>query len=249
MILILRVFSAEVIVQEMCTSLEKMPLLSFLRKVGLMRKCLGIPDMANISLRYQQGYRFVNTTVVGGKAKVKVIIRSRGCSGGVSGGSTCRSCTSLADGLKSVKLAPVAVHPNTPLSTLRPSVLINELKTTREEKKNIQQKIKSMDALVSKEVSQGLLASIEENSKTAPKNEFMELFWMEQRKAMTMDARGMRWHPMMIRFAIYLHYQSSRGYDALKEAGVLRLPNKSTLRDYTNVIQPQPGFRPQVFQV
>jgi hypothetical protein len=61
--------------------------------------------------------------------------------------------------------------------------------------------------------------------------------------------KGMRWHPMMIRFAIFLQYQSSRAYTAIKESGVLRLPNKSTLRDYTNFVQPQSGFQTQAFEV
>ena len=76
---------------------------------------------------------------------------------------------------------------------------------------------------------------------------FMKLFWEEQQKAASVDPRGMRWHPMMIRFAIYLHYQSHRAYEALR--GVLHLPNKSTLRDYTNVFRPHEGYQEVVFQV
>ena len=60
---------------------------------------------------------------------------------------------------------------------------------------------------------------------------------------------GMRWHPTMIRFAIYLQYQSSRAYEAIRQSGVLRLPNRSTLRDYTNFVQPQSGFQTQAFEV
>lgn len=59
----------------------------------------------------------------------------------------------------------------------------------------------------------------------------------------------MRWHPMMIRFAIYLRCQSPRAYESLRESGVLRLPNQATLRDYTNFIQPKSGFQAEAFQV
>lgn len=103
-----------------------------------------------------------------------------------------------------------------------------------------------MTETVTNEVGEGLYSSIENNP---PEDNFLELFWKEQKKAFQSNPKGMRWHPMMIRFAIFLQYQSSRAYEAIKESGVLKLPNKSTLRDYTNVITPATGFQPHVFEV
>jgi hypothetical protein len=103
-----------------------------------------------------------------------------------------------------------------------------------------------MTETVTEEVGQGLFSSIEKN---LPDNEFLELFWKEQKKAFQCNPKGMRWHPMMIRFAIFLQYHSSRACEAIRESGVLKLPNKSTLRDYTNVITPATGFQQHVFEV
>lgn len=64
-----------------------------------------------------------------------------------------------------------------------------------------------------------------------------KLFWQEQQKAFGIKSKGMRWHPMM------LHKQSAAAYQTLQNIGVLRLPGESTLRDYTNVYHPKPGFQ------
>ena len=97
------------------------------------------------------------------------------------------------------------------------------------------------------ETNESLSAVIEEHSDNS--NGLMQLFWQEQNEAFSRSPTGMRCHPMLIRFAIYLQYQSPHAYQALKDTGVLRLPNKSTLRDYTNVIQPMSGSQPEVFEV
>ena len=47
---------------------------------------------------------------------------------------------------------------------------------------------------------------------------------------------GMKWHPMLIKFAIMIRQQSPALYRTLRDVGVLRLPGESTLRDYTAVI-------------
>ena len=62
-------------------------------------------------------------------------------------------------------------------------------------------------------------------------------------KAFSTKSKGMRWHPMMLRLAIMLQRQSAAAYQTLQNIGVLRLPGESTLRDYTNVYHPKPGFQ------
>ena len=53
----------------------------------------------------------------------------------------------------------------------------------------------------------------------------------------------MRWHPMMLRLAILIHSRSAQAYETLRATGILQLPSESTLRDYTNVFHPKPGFQ------
>lgn len=45
---------------------------------------------------------------------------------------------------------------------------------------------------------------------------FARIFWEHQRKAAQLkDPRGMRWHPLMIKWAIYLYYRSGGAYYTL----------------------------------
>ena len=138
-------------------------------------------------------------------------------------------------------------HPKTPLTSWTRENLIAEVKCNRKKLAKVKVAIVKDSVVLSAETSEGLSAVMEQQS--AHNNELMHLFWQEQSKALSKNPKGMRWHPMLIRFAIYLQYQSPRAYQALKDSGVLRLPNKSTLRDYTNVIQPKTGFQPEVFEV
>ena len=60
---------------------------------------------------------------------------------------------------------------------------------------------------------------------------FLKMFWCEQTKAFGRQIGGMRWHPMLIRFAILIHSQSPSAYNALRQTGALKLPGESTLKD------------------
>ena len=44
----------------------------------------------------------------------------------------------------------------------------------------------------------------------------------------------MRWHPLVIRFALNLKYLSSLAYTVVLKSGFLSLPSERTLRDYTH---------------
>lgn len=76
---------------------------------------------------------------------------------------------------------------------------------------------------------------------------FQQLFWQEQHEAAKKaNAKGMRWHPMMIRWCIYLWHKSSGAYDLLRESGCLKLPSQRTLRDYTYYVKAKVGFSSDV---
>ena len=47
-----------------------------------------------------------------------------------------------------------------------------------------------------------------------PQSSFQELFWKQQKEAAAKsDSRGMRWHPLMIRWCLYIHHRSSGTYE------------------------------------
>jgi len=62
----------------------------------------------------------------------------------------------------------------------------------------------------------------------AEEENFSSIFWEQQLKAATAKfPKGIRWHPAIIRWCLYLHHKSSGCY-----SGVISLPSESMLRDY-----------------
>ncbi len=48
------------------------------------------------------------------------------------------------------------------------------------------------------------------------------------------EKRQIRWHPLVVRFALNLKYLSSTAYRAVRQSGLIRLPSERTLTDYTH---------------
>ena len=79
--------------------------------------------------------------------------------------------------------------------------------------------------------------------KEFPEGSFQRIFWDQQRQATSVrDMRGMRWHPLMIKFCLYIRHQSSKAYETLRQSGCISLPSQRTLRDYSNAVKAVPGF-------
>ena len=59
----------------------------------------------------------------------------------------------------------------------------------------------------------------------ATPNSFKWVFWQQQMDAASeTDSRGMRWHPLMIRWCIYLRHQSQAAYETLRQSKCISLP-------------------------
>ena len=102
------------------------------------------------------------------------------------------------------------------------------------------------------ETSSDLKQIMEENNNQIeaqyPKDSFMYLFWRQQREALAKkDPRGMRWHPLMIRWCLYLRHHSNKACEVLRDAGLF-LPYQRTLRDYTYCTKSTTGFSSSVDQ-
>lgn len=144
------------------------------------------------------------------------------------------------------------IHPFTSFSKLQPQAVLSLLKTARKEnaglKLQLQKKLAEASAAVDNARKELCEARNTQNTFPAVinnENEFIKLFWEEQKKAFNTNKGGMRWHPTMFRFANMLRGLSPSVYSVLRETGVLKLPGESTLRDYTNVFQPKTGFQKQ----
>jgi len=76
-----------------------------------------------------------------------------------------------------------------------------------------------------------------------PENSFERLFWEQQQQSLQLKgARSMRWHPLMIKWCLYLRHLSGKAYDTLRSSGCIRLPSQRTLRDYTHCVSATTGF-------
>ena len=77
------------------------------------------------------------------------------------------------------------------------------------------------------------------------KDSFQYIFWKQQKEALLKkgDAKkGIRWHPLIIKWCIYLRHHSNKAYQTLRDSGCVSLPSQRTLREYTNAVKAGPGF-------
>ena len=88
-----------------------------------------------------------------------------------------------------------------------------------------------------------IVNSRNEVHKLYPEGSFQRLFWEEQDKAMSL-----RWHPVFIKWCLYLHHLSGRSYELLRQSGCVHLPSQRTLRDYSHYFKAKVGFSAKVDQ-
>lgn len=60
------------------------------------------------------------------------------------------------------------------------------------------------------------------------------------------NSKSMRWHPLFIKWCIYLCHLSGSSYDMLQESGCVKLPSQNTLCDYTYYTASTIGFSDSV---
>ena len=58
----------------------------------------------------------------------------------------------------------------------------------------------------------------------------------------------MKWHPLFIKWCLYLRHLSGKSYEQLRQSGCIKLPSQATLRDYTHYIPAQTGYSTEVDQ-
>ena len=182
----------------------------------------------------------------------KEYFRSKNCIL-LSDKAICNTCIPAQSRKKKCKkvLSPAKVK--APVSRTRPEKLKLALQQQRLECKNLKKQIEKMKVEIennSVKVDEGLekdIATILEGNdkKHSP---FMKLFWAQQQEAWKRSEKGIRFHPMIIRFSLAIAAKSPSAYEELRSSGVLKLPSKRTLRDYRNVVKPKQGFNKQIIQ-
>ena len=146
-------------------------------------------------------------------------------------------------------------HLQSPERTERLRLLKQRLTRAESRIKYLQSKIKqhidshsvSLDEEAEDNIHNIFVQNIPHIKASFSEDSFTRLFWEEQERAFThKDQRQMRWHPMIIKWCLYIKLKSSGAYGALRQSGVLRLPSERTLRDYTHVFKAKEGVQQEV---
>lgn len=80
--------------------------------------------------------------------------------------------------------------------------------------------------------------------------EVQKWFLQEQwNQAHHSDSRVHRWHPAMIRLALHLQWTSDAAYEDWRDLGIIKLPCKRTLFDYSHAIQAKDGINEGILKL
>jgi len=114
-------------------------------------------------------------------------------------------------------------------------------------KKKIDDRIQTSGVDVEEEIGSDLVTMMKTHSKDVVekhgKESFLGIFWAQKLKAATAaSSRGRRWHPLVIKWCLYLHHLSSKAYETIRNSGIITLPSSRTLRDYTHLNSNKVGF-------
>ena len=80
-----------------------------------------------------------------------------------------------------------------------------------------------------------MLETMKEDEKLS---NYQSLLMSEQLKYNRLcDKHGMRWHPTIIKWCLYMQAKSPKGYRSSKESGLMSLPSHRTLYDYSHYVK------------
>ena len=129
--------------------------------------------------------------------------------------------------------------------------LQTSLKISRFQRKRLESKLKQLiEKGVTLQSQDADLAQVIREVAPIVEEQFFEnsaqkIFWQQQE---TYNKLTMRWHPLVLRFALNLKYMSTSAYRAMRESGIINLPSERTLYDYTHWSSPHSGVQPEYIQ-
>ena len=171
----------------------------------------------------------------------------------------CGVCNEYTSCIASVKKAkdrqPLKpAHLNIPVSKTDPERIKLTLQHQRlrcheleQELNNMRQELQKSSIEVDHELSNDFTKLIDSADKEI--TPFMNLFWQQQKKLFSSSRTGVRYHPTIIRFCLYLAAKSPSCYEELRNSKVLVLPSQRRLKDYRHAIKPHTGFQEEVIEV
>ena len=111
--------------------------------------------------------------------------------------------------------------------TIRLHELHNALQTSKRYIQYLKDKIDTNNCnsiTICEDVHNSLVETMKSYSKEItkdyPEHSFPNLFWQQQMQAASMkDSRAMKWHPLMIKWCLYLQHKSSGAYALVRDSG------------------------------
>ena len=173
--------------------------------------------------------------------------------------STLRTLSARHVTLSSTRLQPSSHTPYTSLTNDEKSERLQQLhrlaRQTQQQLKRLRRKLATVSDTKGVEMDSATHSDLcdimsQENKavhQAFSEGSFARIFWEQQFDAISCpDKRGMRWHPLMVKWCLYLRHKSSSAYELLRESGCLTLPSQRTLRDYTHHVKANVGFSAEV---
>ncbi len=136
--------------------------------------------------------------------------------------------------------------------TARMKKMHKSLIQVKQRNKRLENKVKELieksGVLLQPDDCSDLLSIITESTprieKDFPVDSPQRIFWEQQLEYNSLaNKRAIKWHPLVIRFALNLKYLSSTAYRAVRESGIIKLPSERTLTDYTHWTTPHSGVQ------
>eukprot|EP00794_Sanderia_malayensis_P015485 gene15485-17063_t len=186
--------------------------------------------------------------------QAKSFSRAQNCLLLTRNGGICSTCAIFTERAKKNQIFKqsknnIPAHANAPLSQTHPNRVKLALQEERMKTSQLKSKIERMEkeikfagVKIDDQLSSDISGIMNDNIENA--SPFMQLFWDQQTRLLRNGSK--KYHPMITRFCLSLASKSASAYDELRNAKILTLPSRRTLRDYRNAIRPKAGFNPQV---
>ena len=212
-------------------------------------------------------YREGNFNATCGNMNYSSTIRHTDCTLLVEG-ARCAKCRRVRDALRArrnrARQRSSDLNKFTPNQLLTPEERDTKLKMLAVSRKSLKRRVLVLEDQVEKLRAQlkariekegesltdlnnaDMLAMMKDNSshirKVFGENSFQRIFFEQQLKYNELRSKkGMRWHPSIVRWCLYLRSKSAKAYDGMRH--LLALPSERTLFDYSNATESGSGYK------
>lgn len=225
----------------------------------------GVPSVKVGGASAYNGYKEGDFGECNGSTRVKSTIRSMQCALLHKDGPRCQGCykhrTTLNGMLRREQnrkslTSQEIISSTKPIKYMSDEEISFKIKSLQEARKNLMasnetlahQKLKLERKINDRIRCQGVQLGekdtddvrkiLESHKENEQFNDYEKLFMQQQLKYNTLrDKRGMRWHPTIVKWCIYLKAKSSKAYKTLRESKFVHLPSERTLFDYTHYVK------------